>query len=95
MVHWPAEPHFDTDMKLTYWIVPNGVSSVTSVGSETPAVGMRVTELGSHDGRLMIGRASSGCDNGAPPNMLPLNHSPSGMVMPSDRSSSELRNNVL
>ena len=37
-------------MKLTYWMVPKGVSSVTSVATETPAVGMRVTELGSHDG---------------------------------------------
>ena len=95
MLQRPAEPQFDTDMKLTYWMVPNGVSSVTSVGSETPAVGISVTELGSHDGRLMMGRAWVGPSSGAPPNMLPLNHSPSGMVMPSERSSSELRNSEL
>src|SRR5579859_1907506 len=82
-------------MKLRYWVAPN---SVPGVGSETPAVGIRVTPAGSPAGSSLwrtIWRAVVGLDNGAPPNMLPLNHCPSAIDIPSARLVSELRNSVL
>src|SRR5690349_1367772 len=78
-------------MKLMYWVAPN---RVPGVGRLMPAVGISVTPAGSLPGKMTC-RAVVGLDNGAPPNMLPLNHSPSGIDMPSTSKVSPLRRIVL
>ncbi len=62
-------------MKLRYWVAPN---SVPGVGTEMPAVGISVTPLAGQAGRfsarmICLAVVEFG-PNGAPPNMLPLNH---------------------
>src|SRR3981081_841276 len=79
-------------MKLTYWVAPNWVPGV---GTETPAVGMSVTPAGRPSGKMTCLAVVEFGPNGAPPNLFPLNHWPSGIDIPSARLGSELRKIVL
>src|SRR5690606_2580467 len=82
--HCPGAPHWATDMKFTYCVEP----------TEIPAVGMTVTSWAARPRLAITCREKSGRSRvtGDPAYTSPYRGS--GMVMPSARLRSELRNSA-